>query len=229
MVIGGGALLVPTESTQGVAASFQVAGTGSISCSGFNSCLLGGNVLSGTSMKGAVEQEVNGRWLAAEDGIGVNAAALQSAVQEVNCYSADFCVASGESQLSSDRLGVFVQMEIKDRWQRPFIVSVSGKWDDGDGATSGPAAASCPTPTSCVVVGGIDPIAGGHDGFVASYSNSSWHFAVIRLGAPGDQTVLRDISCVSSACWTVGTVYNSLGTDPDGVLFPISLAPIPFT
>jgi hypothetical protein len=214
----GPATLIRTDSSGGRANPFIVLSSGSLSCTGNQTCLLGGVIE--RSDVGAVEQEVNGIWRAPVLDIGMGTGTVGSKVDEVSCYSSNFCVAAGETERSGGQAGVFVQMEINGRWLRPLDVKARGSWN---AVSTRPEAASCPTTSACLVVGTIETSRTRNVSFIANYAGSMWNYKVIGLGSPRNATLLDGLSCSARNCWVVGSIATVGGVTLEGVAFPIPL------
>jgi len=178
----------------------------SLSCTGDDSCLLGGYELNGTETQiGYARQRVAGRWERPVSGIGVMAPYTQSMVWRVSCRSASLCIATGDSYLPQGGGVPFAQVEVDGRWQRPLLFRNLGL-SNGAGSITG---AACPTATTCDLVGEYATSNSRGVSFAARYSGSTWHYW--RIGLSGQDNLpsaANAMSCAGDACWVVGTVYR---------------------
>lgn len=190
-------------------------------CTSSTSCLMAGTTAKGA---GAVEQEVDRRWLPPVTGIGTQGPFVQSDVTRIACYARSECAASGYSYTPGQkRVRAFVQIELRGRWLPPLLMR-------GLGGTTNAAIADgveCPTPSTCDVIGWFDSSSSPSNrvfSFEASYTRSGWHYWIVSLLGQPDWTSLDSLSCVSGHCWVVGTVYGGRGsTVVEGVAFPFSV------
>ena len=194
-----------------------------VSCSGFQTCLVGGHAIVGRNKEdGTVEEIVSGRWSPEVHGIGMSATATSSIVQDVSCHGLAICVAAGESERAGGRDALFLQADVDHHWRAPLIVPADESWEGGFGHT-GPNWASCPTTRACVVAGLLAAPGGAVEGFVATYEDATWHLVRIQLGPRVTAQYLGDGSCVSTTCYVVGTVLA--GSTRSGFVLPVRITP----
>lgn len=196
-------------------------------CSSRGNCLYGGVVFPGSagSRVGGVQQEVGGHWLPVVTGVGVTAQSMQSEVTVVACASSRLCVASGGANVDGHG-SLFFQAEVQGRWGRTLTIPTGDPWSWFSGSNqSQPTAASCPTPSTCYVVGFVHTPDKQRLAFMATYANGDWSFEPLLLGQGENWTELYGMSCNSGACWVVGDAGIS-GTHADlGFAYQVVLPP----
>lgn len=195
-----------------------------IACTSSRTCLVAGSLRDGTV--GAVDQELDGRWLTPVSGIGVSGSHVQAKVVRVACHTRSICVAAGySSDAKGNHVVTFTQVEVDGHWLRPQLLR--GLGNTGNGAVV--VDAKCPTSSTCDVVGQFsttDSANGRTLSFEASYSGSHWHYWIVSLGGAPDETILQALSCAGGECWVTGTVYSKHELVPlEGVVFPF-MAPL---
>ncbi len=182
---------------------------GTLTCPSARTCLLGGVEEWPTSARvtGAIEQEVNGHWQTPVGNVGVYAPSLQSDVERVSCGSPKLCIAAGTSELPNNRSAFFAQMDVNGHWQLPRFFQTGGGHNRGARVTG----AQCPTVATCVVAGEFYNTSNQYVSFVLSHTGATWHESTVRYGTAGDRTEITGMSCTTTSCWVVGTVYASSG------------------
>lgn len=190
-----------------------------IACTSSRTCLVAGSLHNGTV--GAVDQELNGRWLAPVSGVGVSGAQVQARVVRVACHTRSICVAAGYSRdAKGNHVVTFTQVEVDGHWLRPQLLR--GLGDTGNGAIV--VDAKCPTSSTCDVIGQFSTTDSTNSrtlSFESSYSGSHWHFWIVSLAGAPDETILQALSCAGGMCWVTGTLYGrGHKTVLEGVVFP---------
>jgi len=192
----------------------------SISCSARGTCLLGGFEMRRNSsiIGAATDQEVDGRWLPPAIGTGGALGGENSGVVKVACHATELCIAVGGGN-SHGNGWLFFRAEVRGRWHKAFLAPIGG----GGFALVGlsrPTAASCPTVSTCYVVGWFTTTHQERLAFAASYVGGQWSFEPLVLGRGEDTTDLLGLACDSTACWAVGAAQWS-NQQTEGFAFPI--------
>lgn len=192
-----------------------------ISCSARGTCLLGGFEMGRNSsiIGAAAEQEVDGRWLPTAIGTGGALGGEDSGVVKVACHTTALCVAVGGGN-SHGNGWLFFRADVRGRWQRALLAPIGGGGFAIIGS-SRPTAASCPTASTCYVVGWFTTTHQRQLAFAASYVSGQWSFEPLDLGRGEDVTLLDGLACDSTACWAVGTAQWS-NQQSEGFAYPIA-------
>lgn len=186
------------------------AGSG-LACSSRGTCVLGGEVTNSSKLQtGAVEQEVDGRWLRPVTGLGVSAPYVHSVVLSVACHGSALCVVEGISGLPNGRDVPFVQAEVHGHWQSPVVMTGLGRtdvsvWQNGAG---------CPTASTCDVFGSLSGGQKWNPAYVATYVGGQWHYSLLKIHRETFDLQVTGMSCSWKTCWI--TAFVSRG----GIVLP---------
>jgi hypothetical protein len=177
-----------------------------VSCPTTSYCVAVGTNTNSSAQTGLVATWTGGVWAvsdAAEPANGLPSQSSQSILAAVSCASAAFCVAAGtyeDTSFNEDVMLLTISGGVQSATQAP-LPAVAGVTPDLRGV-------SCPSASSCVVVGG------GSTAFVLTLAGGKW-----TLSAEPD--LLYGVSCWSpSACVAVGGYNSNLATH--GLLLTLS-------
>jgi hypothetical protein len=188
---------------------------GPFACTSAGTCLIGGFLGTETSNPiGAVEQEVNGKWLPLIGDIGTSLKYPYSRVLTVACHAAALCVAAGESSSHSGTWVPFTQAEVRGHWTKPVFL----KLPVANSALVLITGQSCPMASTCSLVGEVMSRNYTHHSFVVTYVRSRWHYSLASFNGETSNLGLMNLSCTGTICWVSGTFYNQNGA-PTGVVF----------
>jgi hypothetical protein len=184
----------------------------SFTCVSRGTCSIGGFGARGehSIATGAVEQEIDGKWMPTVVGFG-RSPTSSSYVVQVACHSISLCVASGGSDAPSGGSdgSLFFRAQVHGKWQSPYIVPTKNRSFLDYGSV--PTAAACPTPSTCYVVGRLTTVGGQQEAFVARFDDGKWSLQQLYLSPSVQRTAIQDLSCTSSECWAVGYSIESNG------------------
>ena len=194
-----------------------------VDCIDVADCTVAGTVFNEKVSMGVIEQESHGHWNDHFQLIPVNSAQSSSLIHNYDCYSKSFCVVAGSAAIQPDRSEVYAEVQENGRWRNLFTMPSDVRFSVDGAALSQPLAADCPNVKSCVVVGVLQQAQGQNSSFIARYQDHRWDSTVLNLGKSNDITQITGLSCSSTTCWAVGTVFSSDHVPLDGVVIPISV------
>jgi hypothetical protein len=182
-----------------------------LACPSSSTCLLGGFVGNelDSLQSGAIEQEVNGRWLPPVTGIGVAGGPyVDSRVTAVACHTAAFCIAGGDTGSANGRIDVpFAQAEVHGHWLPPIIMRrVDGGSQVGLWLTGGACSIS-----TCAFFAELTGVKGWNTSIVATYRANRWQYSLVKIDGNSRDLDVTGLSCTSRQCWIVGNTMDHTG------------------
>jgi len=169
--------------------AFAAATPDAISCSGANSCAVGGYISDYNSdTAGYIYGEVGGVWepasLETSTTPGGQNNQFSGAVSTVSCPAAGSCVAGGYYQDANGAPQALLVTQSGSTWSKQEVpgtasLNVSGGISFAGGITLGAAltSISCPSAGNCTAIGYYGDAAAVEQGFVANESSGTWSLA----------------------------------------------------
>jgi hypothetical protein len=180
-----------------------------VHCIDFGDCAISAAVTFGNESRSVVDEEVHGRWTEDVQSVPSGLVNGDSLVSTFACHLETICVVAGVSNDPSGTSTVYAVIQKRGHWGSYFSTESSDRFAIDGVTTSQPLASTCPNARTCVVVGVVKQASGQDASFVARYRGDHWSSAIVNLGQSNDVTQISGLSCSTTSCWAVGTVFSS--------------------
>ena len=189
----------------------------SVSCASAGNCSAGGYYRdSSDHFQALVVSQVNGSWGTAIEVPGT--AALNQGgnadIASVSCASAGNCSAGGQYKDGFSQRQVFVVSQTHGTWHAAIKMPVAAALRHGNASIT---SVSCASAGNCSTGGQYLDNSRGHQAFVVSQANGTWHKAIEVPGTSalnqGGTAEIASVSCASAGNCSAGGQYldNSRG------------------
>jgi hypothetical protein len=185
----------------------------SVSCASAGNCSAGGYYWDGSDhFQAFVVSQVNGTWGTAIEVPGT--AALNqggnASISSVSCASAGNCSAGGQYRDGFSRHQAFVVGQVNGTWHTAIEVPVAAALNQAGNASI--SSVSCASAGNCSAGGQYLDSSRGHQAFVVSQVNGTWHAAIEVPGTAalnqGGNAKVTSVSCASAGNCSAGGQYR---------------------